>query len=465
MPPRSTVNSNFPNSTAMEEFLKRNPSTCAIQVLWPSYSGALFAKLIPVEHCRQLALEKAPLCSETSSIAGIVPAALVNNLLLESQSKLELMPDYGTLRKISSKRAAVLCNVKEDVDLKKGLKLQDGFERCTRSALRRVIAAADGVGIQVRVGFEVEFYLVRLDDLGPERSWTSSLSISTQGHTRPWSSAWALDLLPYGDCIDTCLGTLHEARIKVQCYHAEMSPGQYEIVLDHLPALDAVDTVLITKQIIRRCAQAHGFRAVFQPMPFDGAAPTGLHAHLSIHQAETDNDGGKIPQNFLAGMLYRLPALCAFTMASLESYDRRMWNQGGVVATGANVAWGTDNKQVPINQIAAGHWEIRTLDWTANLYLAISSFVSSGLLGVQDSLPLLWGDASLIGGTTGENNKALPKSLQEAIVHLTEEGIWLGEYMGDSVVRLYLTVRIAETAYMLQQLSDEEREELCRAHF
>lgn len=53
--------------------------------------------------------------------------------------------------------------------------------------------------------------------------------------------------------------------VELQMYHAEASPGQYEVVTGPLPPLEAADTVVFTRETIYNVASKHGLRATFVP--------------------------------------------------------------------------------------------------------------------------------------------------------------------------------------------------------
>jgi glutamine synthetase len=94
------------------------------------------------------------------------------------------------------------------------------------------------------------------------------------------------------------------------------------------------------------------------------------------------------------------------------------------------VAWGKENQSVPLSQVSLGYWEIRLLDWTANIYLATAVYLSAGLLGIKNSEKLRWQDP---GNLTFQMDIAalqklgvtepLPKSFDGAIGSLIQKAL------------------------------------------
>ena len=102
--------------------------------------------------------------------------------------------------------------------------------------------------------------------------------------------------------------------------------------------------------------------------------------------------------------------ICTFTLPYQRSYLRVKRFQAG-----DTVGWGTEARQCPIRKIEDGHWEIRCVDATANMYLALSVLFSSGLLGIEKQEELLWKDVGITGLNDDPASALLPRSLGEAL--------------------------------------------------
>ena len=166
--------------------------------------------------------------------------------------------------------------------------------------------------------------------------------------------------------------------INLEQFHAESCPGQFEFILPPGSPVAAVDTLLKARQVVTNVAEQHGIRATLYPRPYPKAAGTASHAHVSISPATHED-------SFLAGVLEHYRALVAFTLSQDISYDRV---KAGIWAGSEWVTWGTQNRETPIRKISPGHWEIKSLDGLANMYLAMAAFIGSGYLGVKQNKPL-----------------------------------------------------------------------------
>jgi glutamine synthetase len=167
----------------------------------------------------------------------------------------------------------------------------------------------------------------------------------------------------------------------------------------------------------------------------------------------------EIYEPFYAGILKHLRAIAAFTYSSMVSYDRVV---DGCWAGGTWVAWGTQNREVPLRKVDGSHWEIKCIDGIANSYLSLAAIILAGVQGVADNETLTLRDCTkdpaLLSASEREDlnmSARLPRSIQEALeaLHQDEE---LTGLIGSEVVKRYTEIKQAETA-ILEKLGDEER--------
>jgi glutamine synthetase len=278
---------------------------------------------------------------------------------------------------------------------------------------------------------------------------------------------------------------IEKAGLVVEQGHSESSLDQFEISIGPLPAMAAVHAVFCATEIIKETSRQNGFRAIFHPKPFQKLQPTGLHLHLSVHsqdphgkEVEVDQlvqtstrSSHEIPRTtadtFLAGILKRLSLITAISLPSQDSYLRASTG----VAMGNVVSWGKENSSVPVSEVSTGYWEIRSLDWTANIYLALAAYLSAGLLGIKGNEKLQWKDPRAITykleAAAAKNlgiSESLPTKMDEALQCLIREKYGdLQEFMGEEILDLFVTVKTAELEYV-KTLSDEERRNLLLFH-
>ncbi|GBG28241.1 Type-1 glutamine synthetase 1 [Hondaea fermentalgiana] len=183
---------------------------------------------------------------------------------------------------------------------------------CPRNILRTALdALLAEAALSVRVGFELEFLLLDAKSRKPVDSQVYASSIA---------------LCKRMDILLAMSMKLEENDIGVLQFHAESAPGQFEIALDHYPALEAADKVTIAKEIIVAEAARHGLIASFMPKASENAAGSGMHCHISLATRPAEHfevkafDATANPYVGLAGIIYaglegvlaelQLPAPC-----------------------------------------------------------------------------------------------------------------------------------------------------------
>ncbi|MGQ4647981.1 glutamine synthetase family protein [Lyngbya aestuarii] len=340
--------------------------------------------------------------------------------------------------------------------------IKDGqpWNLCPRQFLKTMIAEAESEGFEVIAAFENEFYLLQ----------QTSEGIAPADQT-VFASTLAMDL--HRSVIDEIAEALLEQGMFVEQYYPESGPGQQEISILYTHALPAADQQIAFRETVRAIALQHHLKASFLPKIFADQAGSGCHLHLSLWQAgenllpNLQGDGGISPvaSHFMAGILHHLPALMALTTPSPNSYRRirpHCWS-------GAFRCWGMDNREaalrVPSNPefLSPTHFELKTVDATANPYLALGTIIAAGLDGIRTSLEL--GESVTVDpGNLSEAERTalgiepLPTNLGESIKQLSRDQVIL-EALGTELAQAYLAVRQAEWEAM-QDLELEEEVKL-----
>lgn len=262
---------------------------------------------------------------------------------------------------------------------------------CPRRTLSSVVSTLKHeCKMSTRVGFEIEVTFCR------RNASDAAEAFSPLDTNHAWSSFTDEQFLDGYQLMLATHRALQEMGIHVQQMHSEAGAGQYEFVLPPAHPLTAVDTLVQARQCIQQMAAARGLRATLHPAPFHGVG-SAAHAHISMHAhggANAPDDLEKQQLSFMAGVLAHLPGLCAFTMPEAPSYDRvkdDSWTGG------TWVAWGTQNREVPLRRIKGAdgrtqRWEVRCLDGTANMYLALATIFKAGLAGVRGQKRMEMGD-------------------------------------------------------------------------
>lgn len=361
-----------------------------------------------------------------------------------------LVPDWSTLHTLPY----VPTHVSVVGDM-----FKDGFpwSLCPRTFLKRAIATAEKAGLQIKAAFENEFYL---------------LKSNSDGITPTDDTVFASTLGMNINCvvIDDIADALTAQAIQVERYYPESGHGQQEISIRYSDALEAADRQIIFRETVRGIALKHGLTASFMPKIFADQAGNGCHLHLSLWQggknivpdSHRKGEVSKIARSFIAGILEHLPALMALTTPSVNSYRRirpHFWS-------GAFRAWGLDNREaavrVPSNFAPPSptHFELKTVDASANPYLALGSVIVAGLDGINRGLDVGEPVAVDPGNFTPEEREkrgidALPSSLGEAIAQLLNDEL-LQNALGAELAQAFIGVRRAEWEAMKDMEIEEQ---------
>ena len=362
----------------------------------------------------------------------------------------ELVPDWNTLTLLpyAPGEAAVIGDLEQ---------LGLPWAHCPRAFLREQTAGLAEMGLNVQSAFENEFYLLRRqeDELLPADTTVYAATGSMNRH-RVFIHALSSALEAQG--------------LEPETYHPESGPGQQELAVRRGGALQSADRQIVFRETVRGVAQEHGYVASFLPKVFEQAAGSGCHINLSLWRGETNVTGDAdqptglslLAQHFMAGVLLHLPALCALSIPSRNSYRRirpHAW-------AGAFCTWGYANREAAVRvsrgSTGATRFELKTADASANPHLVLGALIAAGLDGVRRSLPLP-AEVGTDPGHLSEEERAerqirpLPTTLGEAISELEHDPVLLNA-LGAERAATYLAVRRAEWEALRElSLQDELR--------
>jgi glutamine synthetase len=328
---------------------------------------------------------------------------------------------------------------------------------CPRHFLRRMIDKASAAGIEIKAAFENEFYL-----LDP----SSNKAVPADG--TPFASTLAMDI--HREVINAMADALMAQGMAVEQYYPESGPGQQEISIIYADAMGAADRQIGFRETVRSVARRHQLRASFVPKIFADQAGSGCHLHFSLWEdgnnvvPAPDGSGQLSPvaRRFMAGILHHLPSLMALTTPSANSYRRirpHCWS-------GAFTCWGFDNREaairVPTNPEAPSptHFELKTVDASANPYLALGAAIAAGLDGVERGMelpPPVAVDPGIIpeADRLAAGIEQLPTHLGRSIELLEKDEVLL-DALGPELARAFLSVRRAEWDTMKDWTLDME---------
>ncbi|KGA15153.1 glutamine synthetase [freshwater metagenome] len=330
-----------------------------------------------------------------------------------------------------------------------------------RNVLRRALAKASDLGFSFYIHPEIEFYLLKSSQIGPE----GPIPVDKAGY---------FDNVPGGTAHDfrrRAVSMLEQLGISVEFSHHEGGPGQNEIDLRYADALTMADNIMTFRTVIKEVAIEQGVYATFMPKPFTEHPGSGMHTHMSLFEGDTnafyDASGqyhlSKVGRQFIAGLLRHAPEITAVTNQYVNSY-KRLWGGGEAPSF---VCWGHNNRsaliRVPLYKPDKGQSsriEYRAIDSAANPYLAYALLLAAGLKGIENEYELPAETEDNVWDLTDSERRAmgiqpLPQSLDHAIRKL-EESELAAETLGEQVFSYVLANKQAEWSSYRAQVTPFE---------
>jgi glutamine synthetase len=361
-----------------------------------------------------------------------------------------LVPDWSTFNPLpyAPGHARVIGDMIRD---------QQPWDLCPRGFLKRMIAAAAAEDLQILAAFENEFYLLRKvgEAIVPADETVFAATLSMD-YNQPVIDDIAEALLAQG--------------IPVERYYPEAGGGQHEISTRYTEALQAADWQIAFRETVRGVALRHQLHASFLPKIFANQAGSGCHIHLSLWRQgqnlmpDPGNNGAlsETARAFMGGILHHLPALMALTTPSVNSYRRlqpHFWS-------GAFRCWGIDNREaalrVPSNFSLPSptHIELKTVDASANPYLALGAVIAAGLDGIRQGYdpgdPVAIDPANLPEIERQERQiDRLCETLGKAIEQLSRNTTLLSA-LGENLAQAILAVRKMEWEALKDMTLEDE---------
>ena len=335
------------------------------------------------------------------------------------------------------------------------------FAGCPRSMLKKVVAKAEKMGLQMMAGPEAEFFLFHRDANGDAIPATHD----TGGY---------FDLSPrdLGEEARRDITLVLEAMgFEVEAAHHEVAPGQHEIDFKYGDAVTTADAIVTFRFVVKKVALMYGLHATFMPKPLAGVNGSGMHTHQSLFTLDGDNafyDAGgpwqlsQIARSYIGGLLDHARAFVALTNPLVNSYKRLVPGYEAPV----NVAWSEKNRspmiRVPDRRGVGTRCEVRVPDPSCNPYLALAAMLASGLDGIERGLecgePV---NRNIFDMSQREKKRLkivqLPASLDEALDFLEKDQL-LREALGDHIFDHFLHNKRTEWADYIKEIHTWEQD-------
>ena len=380
--------------------------------------------------------------------------ALDNNMMFDGssidgfariqESDMHLYPDLSTWLIFpevygGARIARLICDVYKD---------GAPFVGDPRSNLRRVIKEMEDQGFsRMNLGAEPEFFLFKLDEDG--------LPTTQLNDNGGYFDFAPLDMAE--NCRRDIVIELEKLGMGVEAAHHESAPGQHEINFKYDEVLAACDKIQTFKLVVKTVARKHGLYATFMPKPIKEIAGSGMHCNISLfdHQGknafydEADQLGlSEIAYQFLAGLLTHASDFTAIANPTVNSYKRLTRGHEAPVF----IAWSPSNRsplvRVPASRGKGTRVELRSVDPSANPYLALAVILTAGLDGIKNKMvapPSV--EANIYTMTKEELEvkqiKALPRSLQTALDNFSASEL-MRHALGRHISKRFLEAKYEE---------------------
>lgn len=346
-----------------------------IRVLWPDHLGIARGKYLPA----RLAEQGTNHCVTTFGLGydrSMIPAP--GSYLLEG------LPDVTATFEPDDVRPGWDDDATGVVVGHLTLKGED-YPYAGRYALGRAIADWAALGYGVKVGIELEAYVIEPDGDGGWKPWDTPRSYV-------YGTGKAVD--PVG-LMDDIMRTAERCRLPIESINAEFDNAQFEMTLEYDDAMKAADDAFLFRVLAREKALEYGLDMTFLGKPFPEISGSGVHVNFSLVDASggnalvdlsTDDGLSTLAHQCLGGLVAHHQALTALCAPTVNAYRRLQ----PASLSGYWANWGHDHRcvanRVPVARGAATRIENRVADGAASIHTATAAVLQAARLGVAGEL-------------------------------------------------------------------------------
>jgi glutamine synthetase len=418
----------------------------------PDLHGVARAKLVPVGPAAEnyartgLNMYGGVLALDTAS--SVVPGALYNEQ--RSYADQRLVPDLDTLAPVPwlADTWKVICDGRWD----------DGawLEASPRRIVRRLLDELDGLGYQVEMAHEFEFYIL---DRASQQPLFPGVHIFNSTRN---------EMLPI---VRELMNQLRAAGLDMLTANCEYAPSQFELVYRHAPGMKGADNAFTFKNAVKEIVTRAGLNATFMSKPAADMAGCGAHFHFSLNDKRSGRNAlieegavnhlAAAARHVVQGLMEHGRGAMALFAPTPNCYHRLKPH----TFAPSNISWGLEDRSAMVRVKHAGepgmHLENRVPSGLANPYLTVAGTLACAVLGLREKRPL---QPSSDGPS--EENPNLPKfprSLEEALAAL-EADRPLRALLGEEFVSVFTVVKRYELARFRGHITDWERAEYLDAY-
>ncbi|WP_408011067.1 type I glutamate--ammonia ligase [Pseudalkalibacillus sp. A8] len=336
------------------------------------------------------------------------------------------------------------------------------FEGDPRANLKRILKEMEDLGFtDFNIGPEPEFFLFKNDDKGEP-----TLELNDKGGY--------FDLAPTDlgeNCRRDIVLELEDMGFEIEASHHEVAPGQHEIDFKYADAVTTCDNIQTFKLVVKTIARKHGLHATFMPKPLFGVNGSGMHANMSLFKGKenafydpnTETQLSETAMQFLSGIVKHAESFTAVTNPTVNSYKRLV---PGYEAP-CYVAWSMRNRspliRIPASRGISTRIEVRSVDPSANPYLAMAAMLAAGLDGIKNQMeapkPV---DRNIYSMDKVEREQAgirdLPATLKDALENFKSNEVMTAA-LGEHATEHFIELKEIEWDMFRTQVHPWEREQ------
>jgi glutamine synthetase len=416
--------------------------------------GKPSAKLVPAHHIDDLLTEGAGFAGFAAGDLGQGP----------HDPDMIAMPDPGTLTILPWQPtvARFACDVTVE---------GEEWPYCPRTILRHALERAKTLGFELKMGAELEYFLVRRKEDG-------GIEVADPLDTLDLPCYDMRALTRSLDFVSQVSKAVTELGWDNYATDHEDANGQFEQNFVFDDALTTCDRAVFFRYMVESLAQQRGLIATFMPKPFANLTGNGCHFHVSLWSGgenafecdPSDDPRGlglsEVAYNFIGGLKAHAKAYIALTAPTVNSYKRLVVGAptSGATWAPAYVSYGYNNRTQMLRIPAAGRIEDRTVDGSCNPYLAATAMLAAGLDGIERGLDPGEPNSDNLYTYTEEQRDAkgidtLPANLLDATRELERDDVLraaLGKTKAGDYVDYYIEVKRREWQAAHEQITKWE---------
>lgn len=367
---------------------------------------------------------------------------------------LEAVPDMSSLRRVPwlERTAMVLCDYRHPGG-------GADYEFSPRSMLRQVLRRCEELGFEPQIAPELEFVVFRETEQSIAAKGYRNLEPLDQGGGAFGSIRATRD----SHIISKVVAGLKQARVPIDIWNSENSPGQYELNIEHGSALEVADQGFVLKVGVKEICALEGVTATFMSKLTSSWPGNSMHINQSLwrdgepafYDADADDGMSQLMRNYIAGQLRTIIPFTPIFSPSPAAFKRVAPHAG----PSTSVSWGRDNKMCALRALSyrgsACRIEHRQAGADANIYLVLAAMLAGGLYGIENELEPP--DPTTGDAYSNTELESIPRTFEDVLSALEDSAV-ANEYLGEEFVQRYAATRRWEAELARKEVTDWEFE-------